>query len=244
MSGSMGAAIADKIAKQRLNVIMLVDCSSSMRGERIAQVNEAIRDIKKYLTEMQSENTNVDFYITVITYSTDAFFLNRDKCKPIEEFDFKGIKGGGWSNLHIAYERLADILKKESQGGIMPDYGGVAPIILLMTDGHPTKDNVKEELSALKKLPWFKVALKYGIAIELNDKRTIGCLTDFVSGNGDVIECYDSRLLERIIKIIVLTASKVKSTSTSVHAEKNVSVTEEVKQQVQQAIAEVDDWEW
>ena len=184
MSGSMGVAIADKIAKQRLNVIMLVDCSSSMRGERIAQVNEAIRDIKKYLTEMQSENTNVDFYITVITYSTDAFFLNRDKCKPIEE------------------------------------------------------------LSALKKLPWFKVALKYGIAIELNDKRTIGCLTDFVSGNGDVIECYDSRLLERIIKIIVLTASKVKSTSTSVHAEKNVSVTEEVKQQVQQAIAEVDDWEW
>lgn len=244
MSGSMSAAIADKIAKQRLNVIMLVDCSSSMRGGRIAQVNEAIRDIKKYLTEMQSENTNVDFYITVITYSTDAFFLNRDKCKPIEEFDFKDIKGDGWSNLHIAYERLADILKKESQGGIMPDYGGVAPIILLMTDGHPTKDNVKEELSALKKLPWFKVALKYGIAIELNDKRTINCLTDFVSGNGDVIECYDSRLLERIIKIIVLTASKVKSTSTSVHAEKNVSVTEEVKQQVQQAIAEVDDWEW
>lgn len=244
MSGSMGAAIADKIAKQRLNVIMLVDCSSSMRGERIAQVNEAIRDIKKYLTEMQSENTNVDFYITVITYSTDAFFLNRDKCKPIEEFDFKDIKGGGWSNLHIAYERLADILKKESQGGIMPDYGGVAPIILLMTDGHPTKDNVKEELSTLKKSPWFKVALKYGIAIELNDKRTINCLTDFVSGNGDVIECYDSRLLERFIKIIVLTASKVKSTSTSVHAEKNVSVTEEVKQQVQQAIAEVDDWEW
>ena len=93
MSGSMGVAIADKIAKQRLNVIMLVDCSSSMRGERIAQVNEAIRDIKKYLTEMQSENTNVDFYITVITYSTDAFFLNHDKCKPIEEFDFKDIKG-------------------------------------------------------------------------------------------------------------------------------------------------------
>ena len=89
----MGAAIADKIAKQRLNVIMLVDCSSSMRGERIAQVNEAIRDIKKYLTEMQSENTNVDFYITVIAYSTGAFFLNRDKCKPIEEFDFKDIKG-------------------------------------------------------------------------------------------------------------------------------------------------------
>ena len=243
MSGSMNEA-TDKIAKQRLNVIMLVDCSSSMRGERIAQVNGAIRDIKKYLTEMQSENSNVDFYITIITYSTDAFFLNRDKYKPIDEFDFKDIKGGGWSNLHLAYQRLVDILKKESQGGIMPDYGGVAPIVLLMTDGHQTKDNLKEELYALKKLPWFNVALKYGIAIELNDKRTINCLTDFVSGNGDVIECYDSRLLKQIIKIIVLTASRIKSTSTSIHVEKNVSVTEEVKQQVQQAIAEVDDWEW
>lgn len=242
MSGN--SILVDRIAKQRLNVIMLVDCSSSMRGNRIAQVNAALRDIKSHLSEMQSENTNVDFYVTVITYSTDAFFLNGDKMKPVEEFDFTDIKGGGWSNLHIAYQKLADILKKESKGGIMPDYGGVAPIILLLTDGHPTKFSIKEELVALKKLPWFRVALKYGIAIELNDKRTVDCLTEFVSGNGDVIECYDSRLLERIIKIIVLTASKVKSTSTSIHAEKNVSVTEDVKQQVQQAIAEVDDWEW
>jgi hypothetical protein len=51
-------------------------------------------------------------------------------------------------------------------------------------------------------------------------------------------------LLERIIKIIVLTASKVKSTSTSVTAGKGVSVTQEIQQQVQQALAEVDDWEW
>ena len=126
----------------------------------------------------------------------------------------------------------------------MPDFGGVAPIILLMTDGHPTKNNVNEELNTLKKMPWFKVALKYGIAIELSDNRTIACLADFVSGNGDVIECYDSRLLERIIKIIVITASKVKSTSTGIHAEKNLSATEEVKQQIQHAIMEVDDWEW
>ena len=125
----------------------------------------------------------------------------------------------------------------------MPDFGGVAPIILLMTDGHPTKPP-KEELETLKKLPWYNVALKYGIAIELKDERTHKVLQDFVNGNGDVIECYDSKLLERIIKIIVLTASKVKSTSTSVAAGKGVSVTQEIQQQVQQALAEVDDWEW
>ena len=234
----------DKIAKQKLNVVVLVDCSKSMQGERIAQVNTALRDIKTHLVDMQNENANVDFHITVITFSTDAYFLNGDRSKEIENFTFKDIKGGGWSNLHIAYQKLEEILKKESKGGIMPDFGGVAPILLLMTDGHPTKYPLKEEMSALKKLPWFNVALKYGIAIELKDKRTHDVLREFVNGNGDVIECYDSKLLQQIIKIIVLTASKVKSTSTSVHAQNNISITAEVQMQVQQALSEVDDWEW
>lgn len=234
----------DRIAKQRLNVIMLVDCSTSMRGERIGQVNNALRDIKTHLSEMQDENTNVDFYLTVITYSTDAFLLNRDTMKPIKDFDFKDIKAGGWSNLHTAYVKLEELLKKESKGGIMPDFGGVAPILLLMTDGHPTKWPMKEEVSALKKLPWFNVALKYGIAIELNDQRTMDVLKDFVSDNGDIISCYDSKLLERIIKIIILTASKVKSQSSSAYNEPHQSATAEIKQQVQQALTEVDDWEW
>jgi uncharacterized protein YegL len=181
--------------------------------------------------------------MTVITFSTNAYFLNGDKAKSVEDFSFKDIKGGGWSNLHLGYQKLEEILKKESKGGIMPDFGGVAPIVLLMTDGHPTKYPLTEEMSALKKLPWFNVALKYGIAIELKDERTHKVLQEFVNGNGDVIECYDAKLLERIIKIIVLTASKVKSTG-SVHKTKNVSVTVEIQQQVQQALVEVDDWEW
>ena len=193
---------------------------------------------------MQNENSNVDFNITVITFSTNAYFLNNDKTKEIEKFDFKDIKGGGWSNLHTAYEKLEEILKKENQGGIMPDFGGVAPIILLMTDGHPTKYPLKEEMGRLRKLPWFKVALKYGIAIELKDKRTKDVLTDFVSGNGDVIECFDTKLLKQIIKIIVLTASKVKSTSVAVNNGGYVPTVQAIKQQINVALAEVDDWEW
>ena len=234
----------DKIAKQKLNVIVLVDCSKSMQGERIAQVNNALRDIKTHLINMQDENSNVDFYMTVITFSTEAFYLNGDRCKAVEDFNFKDIKGGGWSNLHLAYQKLEEILKKESKGGIMPDFGGVAPIILLMTDGHPTKFPLTEEMAALKKLPWYKVALKYGIAIALKDERTHKVLREFVNGNGDVLECYDAKLLEKIIKIIVLTASKVKSTSKSVHMQNNGAITQEVQIQVQQALSEVDDWEW
>ncbi len=239
----------EKIAKQRLNVILMVDCSTSMRGERIGQVNHAIHDIKQYLTDLQNENVNVDFYLTVITYSTEAFLLNHDRMKAVEEFDFKDIRAGGWSNLHTAYLQLADLLKKEAKGGIMPDFGGVAPIVLLLTDGHPTKWPLTEEMEILNKLPWFKVAIRYGIAIELNDGRTVQVLRDFVGENGDVITCFDAKLLEKIIKIIVMTASKVKSsdstTTQGIGQNTENQVTNDIRQQIQQTISDdIDSWEW
>lgn len=234
----------DRMAKQMFNIILLVDTSKSMQGKRIEQVNQAIKDIEGYLKVMQKENSNVDFYISILTFSTDALWHDDTKATYIDDFNFKDIKAFGQSNLHIAYQKLTDFLNKESKGGMMPDFGGVAPIILLLTDGHPTKINLKEELALLRSKPWFRVALKYGIAIELNDEKTIKVLKDFVSGNGEVIHVYNSKLLERIIKIIVMTASKVKSSSNSVHSQKYVSVTEQIQQEISETLSNVEDWEW
>lgn len=239
----MVTEMTDRIAKRPFHIILLVDASTSMRGERIAQVNSALRDIKAHLIEMQDENVNVDFFLTVVPFSTEATLLNGDRSKAIENFDFADIRAGGQSNLHLAYQTLADLLKKQSKGGIMPDFGGVAPILLLLTDGHPTK-NVKEELNALRALPWFRVALKYGIAIGLDDQRTMDTLHEFVSGNGDVIGCYNSKLLSRIIQIIVLTASQVCSQSSLVQrGGSKRAVTKQIDIQIQTALGE-EDWEW
>lgn len=234
----------DRIAKERLNIILLVDASKSMSGRRISQVDSAITDIKKYLLDLQFENTYVDFYITIIPFSTTSNYYNDEKMINIEDFNYDGIKTGGWSNLHLAYEKLSEILKKESKGGIMPDFGGLAPVILLLTDGHPTGNEYKERFKEIIDTPWFKVALRYGIAIELNDKLTKDVLRDFVGKNGDVIECYDSNMLKNIIKIIVLTASKVKSQSANVSYNPNESQNKQVQQQIAVALAETEDWEW
>ena len=235
--------IQDRIAKQQLNVIILVDTSKSMQGKRISQVNQALRDIREHLVDMQYENTNVSFAITVIPFSNEASFLNGVPSCEVEHFNFQDLKGGGWSNLHLAYDKLADILKKQSKGGIMPEFGGVAPIILLMTDGHPTKYPLTKEMNRLQELPWFRAALKYGIAISINDEKTHRVLEDFVSDNGDVIDCYDASLLKNIIKLVVLTASKVKSTTTGVNSAKPVEKNQQVVQEVKQALDEIE-WEW
>lgn len=234
----------DRIAKQKFNIILLVDTSRSMQGSRIEQVNQAIQDISVYLKDLQIENSNVDFYVSILTFSTEAKWFKNKKEASINNFKFENITAHGQSNLHLAYHELNDVLKKESKGGMMPDFGGVAPVILLLTDGHPSKGNLKEELGELRSKPWFKVSLKYGIAIELNDSKTIKVLKDFVSGNGDVIEVYNSNLLNKIIKIIVMTASKVKSISNSIHTTKYQSITTQVQQEIQEALADVEEWEW
>ena len=141
----------------------------------------------------------------------------------------------------------------------MPDFGGIAPIILLITDGHPTK-SAEAQLRELKALPWFRVSLRYGIAIELDDAKTMKVLTDFTEDKDCVVECIDAQTLAKIIQIIVLTASKVKSQSSAVRANstaraqikngakqppapKQASHTL-VKQQVKVTLDEIDDWEW
>lgn len=234
----------DRIAKERLNIILLVDASKSMQGKRIRQVNEAILDIKDYLVDLQDENTNADFYITIIPFSTDAKFYNDKVMMNINDFDFDGIKVGGWSNLHLAYDKLGSILKKESKGGIMPDFGGLAPIVLLLTDGHPSSMAYKNSLKDIEVIPWYKAALRYGIAIELNDQRTTNVLREFVGNNGDVIKCYDSSMLKNIIKIIVLTASKVKSRSANISYEPRMSRNREMQQLIAESLSETESWEW
>ena len=236
--------VEERIAKQRLNIFLIIDASTSMRGDRIGKVNQAINDIKKYLSELQVENSNVDFFLTIMPFNNKAFFYQDKDLVNVDDLQFSGIKCGGWTNLHLAYEKLGEVLHRESKGGLMPDFGGVAPIILLLTDGHPTGDTYKEELSKLQSLAWFKAALRYGIAIELNDKRTMQVLHDFVGTNGDVISVYDSSILNKIIQIIVLTASKVKSQTSDIAYKPRQTQNVVAQQLIAEALSEADKWEW
>ena len=265
MSGELNfldALNADGIAKQKLHVMLVVDTSRSMQGERISQVNTAIADIHKYLIDLQSENSNVDFYISIMTFANQAEFLPGYKGVNVKDMTPPKLKAIGYSNLHLAYEELAPVLHKESEGGMMPDFGGIAPIILLLTDGHPSKSTEKQ-LEKLKKLPWFRASLRYGIAIELNDERTMSVLTDFTEDRECVIKCIESSTLAKIIQVIVLTASKVKSQSSAVKANRSMKSNPSplskivknkqtppqnsntaVKQQVKATLDEIDNWEW
>lgn len=142
--------LGDGIAKQELNLVFIIDNSESMEGEKIGAVNNAIRDVMSIMLEIQEDTADANIKISALTFSYDAKWVFSD---PLEVGDFKckDIKVDGGTNLSAAYDKLSKSLRKKSNGGKMPDLGGVAPILILMTDGYQTSYDLEKHLDELRK---------------------------------------------------------------------------------------------
>ena len=234
--------LGEGIARQELNVIFVIDNSGSMQGEKIGAVNNAIRDVMSIMPDIQDDTGDATIKISAMTFSDDAKWVYSEP-KTIEEFKWRDIGTEGATNLSAAYDELSRYLCKRENGGKMPDLGGVAPIIILMTDGMPTSYDWEKHLSDLKKKGWFKVALKYAIAIEVNTDEARDVLSKFTGNPETVLTVYTAEALRRVIKVIAITASKVKSSSASIGS--GVGNNNQVAQaEIAKNLEEVADVEW
>ena len=234
--------LGEGIARQELNVLFVIDNSGSMQGEKIGAVNNAIRDVMSIMPDIQDDTGDAIIKISALTFSDNAKWIYTEP-KTIEEFKWKDIGTEGATNLSAAYDELAKYLCKRESGGRMPDLGGVAPIIILMTDGMPTCYDWQKRLSELQKRGWFKVALKYAIAIEVNTDEARDVLTKFTGNPETVLTVYTAEALRRVIKVIAITASKVKSSSANVGS--GIGNNNQVAQaEIAKNLEEVADVEW
>ena len=207
--------LGEGIARQELNIIFVIDNSGSMHGAKIGAVNNAIRDVMSIMPEIQDDTVDATIKISALTFSDYAKWVYEEP-KTIDDFKWHDVGVEGATNLSEAYEKLTQYLCKRESGGHMPDLGGVAPIIILMTDGMPTSQDWEERLAMLKKKGWFKVALKYAIAIEVHTDEARDVLSKFTGNPETVLTVYTAEALRRVIKVIAITASKVKSSSSSI----------------------------
>jgi uncharacterized protein YegL len=234
--------LGEGIDRQELNVLFVIDNSGSMQGEKIGAVNNAIRDVMSIMPEIQEDTGDATIKISAMTFSENAKWVYTEP-KTVDEFKWKDIGTEGGTNLSAAYDELAGYLCKKEKGGQMPDLGGVAPIIILMTDGMPTSYDWEDHLNDLKKKGWFKVALKYAIAIEVNTDEARDVLTAFTGNPETVLTVYSAEALRRVIGVIAVTASKVKSSSANVGS--GVGNNNQIAQEeIAKNLEEVEDVEW
>ena len=233
--------LGEGIARQELNVIFVIDNSGSMSGEKIGAVNNAIRDVMSIMPEIQEDTSDAILKISAMTFSDSVKWVYTEP-KTVEEFKWHDIGTDGGTNLSAAYDELSHYLCKKEQGGQMPDLGGVAPVILLMTDGLPTSNDWEKRLSSLKRKGWFKAALKYAIAIDVNTDEARDVLTKFTGNSETVLTVTSAEALRKVIKVIAVTASKVKSKSASVGT--GVNANQAALGEIAKNLEEIEDVEW
>lgn len=236
--------LGDGIAKQELNLIFAIDVSGSMDGEKIGAVNNAIRDVMTIMPEIQDDTSDALIKISAMTFSDKPKWVYPEP-KTVNEFIWKDLRVEGGTNLSLAYDELAKYLRKKEAGGSMPDIGGLAPIIILMTDGLPTSYDWEKHLNELQKKGWFRVALKYALSIGVDSDEAMNVLNKFTGNSETVLKVYTAEALRKVIQVIAVTSTKVKSNSTTAHASLIGKSNNEIAQsEIAEKLEEISDVEW
>ena len=235
--------LGEGIARQELNLIFVIDNSGSMEGEKIGAVNNAIRDVMSIMPEIQEDTSDALIKVSALVFSDNAKWTYNEP-QTVENFKWKDLSIDGGTDLSKAYDELAKFLRKKEKGGQMPDLGGVAPIIILMTDGMPTSYDWENHLDTLKKKGWFKVALKYALAIQIDTQEAMDVLSKFTGNPETVLKVYTAEALRKVIKVIAVTASKVKSSSSLTRGNQIISQEELAIMEIEEQLEEINDVEW
>lgn len=233
----------NSIKKQTLNLVFVIDNSGSMDGSKISAVNNAIRDVMFTLPEIQEETSDVQIMVSALEFNDEATWIYNEP-KTIDDFKWRDLDADGTTNLSDAYDKLSSFLSKRKDGGMMPDFGGVAPIIILMSDGEPTSNDWPDHLQSLQNKPWFKAALKYALSIQCDGENELNVLISFTGNRETVLKVYSAEALRKVIKVIAVTSSKIKSTSSSFAFLNQSSQDEAINVEIKDSLADIDDVQW
>lgn len=213
------------LANRPLHFFWMVDCSSSMAGDRIGAVNHAIQECIEPMREEAAGNPNAQLYIHTLKFASGASWVTAEPV-PIEEFAWEDVEASGITDMGKAFELLAGQLS-------MPPMPARAlpPVIVLLTDGNPT-DDWKRPLEKLLKMPWGKKAVKVAIAIGKDAGRSV--LEAFTGNPEAVLDAGNPEVLTHFIKWASTVASAVSNPTSNPVEVGDVQETEQSSQETQE----------
>src|SRR6266545_4859577 len=130
MSDLPGGAISNR----PLRFYWVLDVSGSMAGERIGQLNYAL---KRALPAMRAEadnNPHAAIEVKTLTFGTGFHWMTPSGV-PLEHFSWTDVQASGITDMGAAMKAMA----AELSLGNMPERA-LPPVVVLITDGQPTDD--------------------------------------------------------------------------------------------------------
>jgi uncharacterized protein YegL len=122
------------VARRQLHVILALDCSGSMRGDRIASLNYALRTALPELRSVATENPEVDVRVRVLRFASEASWHTPDAV-PVGALVWTDLVADGETHMGDALRLMAATLTKDAMPGRQ-----LPPVVVIVSDGYPTDD--------------------------------------------------------------------------------------------------------
>ena len=151
-----------QIVRKKLHFFWIADCSDSMRGKKIATLNQAIREAIPEVQKALAAYPQVEVVMRAIKFSDDARWHIGPEPVPIGQFVWTELETQGLTSTAKALRLLAGELTIER----MPRRG-LPPVCILISDGFCTdpKEDYDAAIAELGKIPWGVKAVRLAIAI-------------------------------------------------------------------------------
>lgn len=128
------------IVKSILPVVFVIESSDNMAGERIAIVNEAVRECHNLLLDVADAQPDVELKIAVVKYGDFAELLT-DGFEFISQFNWTEIDACGEANLGKAIELLdKGLLQKKIIKRDRNDRPCCMPLVIFFASSLSTDD--------------------------------------------------------------------------------------------------------
>jgi uncharacterized protein YegL len=186
-----------QIARKKLHFFWIADCSDSMRGKKIATLNQAIREAVPEVQKAVAAYPQVEILMRAIKFSDDAAWHIGPEPVPVAEFVWPELETSGLTSTAKALRLLAGELSIER----MPRRG-LPPVCILISDGFCTdpREEYEAAIAELKKIPWGVKAVRLAIAIGDESEYNEGELLRFV--NQDKIGLLKAHSPEELVSFI------------------------------------------
>ena len=189
-------------SQKLLVAIFIVDASRSMEKGRIGAVNNALKELKYKLSEIQSDN-NLDLRVAIMSFTSSGRW--EVGLTPIDELNFNDIQTrAGLTQYGSVFHELNKVLTKEK---FMKYTGKIAPpAIMFLTDGEPD-DDYSYDLDKLLKNSYFTKASRSAVLIgdAIYNDSARQAVARFVNNESeDIVAAEDSTMIIQKIQLATM----------------------------------------
>lgn len=199
-----------EVPRRTMVLFFIVDTSSSMYGEKIGILNNAIEEVLPEIAKISDSNPDAEIKIAILDFSTDAVWTT-PKPVPAGEYMYNYLEASGLTAMGAAFNKLNE---KLSRNEFMQEIvGSFAPVLFLLSDGEPN-DDWEKALNKLKTNNWYKKAIK--VAVAIGNDADLNVLQKFTGSSESVLTVHTPKELAAMVRFVSVTSSEIGSKSSSV----------------------------